>query len=169
MLKILNFLVDLCLLRRAPQDLEGAAQVFLAALAANAVAGLVLGFQTWGATGPALVATLVDLGVMFSLLRLALALKGFPHRLQQTATAMLGAGVLFSLLALPLQPLLDSEETAEMGALLYLGLVVWLQVVYGHVLRHALELTLPAGIGLAIVYTLTSAILIQLIYPIPAA
>ena len=169
MLKILNFFVDLCLLRRVPQDLDGSARLFLAALTANALAGLILGLQTWGEMGTALVATLIDLGVMFSLLRLALMLKGVPHRLQQTATALLGAGVLFSLLALPLQPLLDGEDTAEIGALLYLGLVIWLQVVYGHVLRHAVDVTLPAGIGLAIVYTLTSAILIQLLFPLPAA
>jgi hypothetical protein len=168
-LKLLSFFVDLCLLRRPPQDLDGSAQLFLAVLVANALSGLVLGLQTWGEAGPALAATIVDLGVMFSLLRLALVLRGHPLRLRQAATAMLGAGVLFSLLALPLEPLLETEETAEVGALLYLGLVTWLQVVYGHVLRHALDATLPAGIGLAIVYTLTSATLIQLLFPLPAA
>jgi hypothetical protein len=168
-LKILNFFVDLCLLRRAPQDLDGSPALFLAALGINALAGLVLGLQSWGETGPAFVATLIDLGVMLSLLRLALRLKGHPHRLRQTATALLGTGVLFSLLALPLQPLFSSDETAETGALLYLGLVIWLQVVYGHVLRQALDVSLPAGIGMAIVYTLTSAILIQLLFPLPAA
>ena len=56
----------------------------------------------------------------------------------------------------------------EGGALLYLLLLIWVQLVYGHVLRHALNLSLVAGVGLAIGYTFTSAVLIELLFPLPA-
>ena len=168
MLQILNFFVDLCLLRRAPQDLPASQSLLVAVLVVNALAGIVLGAQTWAGTGVALAATVLDLGVLLALLWLALRMRGVLPRFTQSATALLGAGVLFTLLAMPLQPLLDTPEDIEAGALLYLLLLVWVQLVYGHVLRHALNVNLVSGVALALVYTFTSAVLIELLFPLPA-
>ena len=167
-LKILNFFVDLCLLRRAPQDLPASQSLLVAVLVVNALAGIVLGAQTWAGTGVALAATVLDLGVLLALLWIALRMRGVLPRFTQSATALLGAGVLFTLLAMPLQPLLDAPEDIEAGALLYLLLLVWVQLVYGHVLRHALNVNLVSGVALALVYTFTSAVLIELLFPLPA-
>ena len=167
-LKILNYFVDLCLLRRAPQDLPASQSLLVAVLVVNALAGIVLGAQTWAGTGVALAATVLDLGVLLALLWIALQMRGVLPRFTQSATALLGAGVLFTLLAMPLQPLLDTPEDIEAGALLYLLLLVWVQLVYGHVLRHALNVNLVSGVALALVYTFTSAVLIELFFPLPA-
>ena len=167
-LKILNYFVDLCLLRRAPQDLPASQSLLVAVLVVNALAGIVLGAQTWAGTGVALAATVLDLGVLLALLWIALQMRGVLPRFTQSATALLGAGVLFTLLAMPLQPLLDTPEDIEAGALLYLLLLVWVQLVYGHVLRHALNVNLVSGVALALVYTFTSAVLIELLFPLPA-
>jgi hypothetical protein len=70
---------------------------------------------------------------------------------------------------MPLQPLLDTPEEIEAGALLYLLLLIWVQLVYGHVLRHALNLNLLSGVALSLVYTFTSAVLIELLFPLPAS
>lgn len=168
MLKLLNFFVDLCLLRRAPQDLPASQSLLAVVLVANALAGVVLGIQTWAGAGVALAATALDIGVLLGLLRVALQVRGVTPRFTQSATALLGAGTLFTLLAMPLQPLLDTPEEIEAGALLYLLLLIWVQLVYGHVLRHALNLNLVSGVALSLVYTFTSAVLIELLFPLPA-
>ena len=167
-LKLLNFFVDLCLLRRAPQDLPASQSLLVVVLVVNALAGIVLGVQTWAGAGVALAATALDIAVLLGLLWTALRMRGVTPRFTQAATALLGAGILFTLLAMPLQPLLDTPEEIEGGALLYLLLLIWVQLVYGHVLRHALNVTLVAGVGLALVYTFTSAVMIELFFPLPA-
>lgn len=168
MLKLLNFFVDLCLLRRAPQDLPASQSLLVAVVIANGIAGIVLGLQAWDASGMALAATILDIGVILGLLWVALQIRGVTPRFTQSATALLGAGTLFTLLAMPLQPLLDAPDGIELGALLYLLLLVWVQLVYGHVLRHALNVSLLAGVALSLAYTFTSAVLIELFFPLPA-
>jgi hypothetical protein len=168
-LKLLNFFVDLCLLRSAPQDLPASQPLLAAVLAVNALAGILLGVQTWAGAGVALAATVLDIGLLLGLLFIALQLRGVTPRFVQAATALLGAGTLFTLIAMPLQPLLGAPEEIEVAALLYLALLIWVQLVYGHVLRHALNLSLVAGVGLALIYTFTSAVLIELFFPLPTA
>ena len=169
MLKLLNFFVDLCLLRRAPQDLPASQSLLVMVLVVNALAGIVLGVQTWAGAGVALAATALDIGALLGLLWIALQVRGVTPRFTQSATALLGAGTLFTLLAMPLQPLLDAPEEMEAGALVYLLLLVWVQLVYGHVLRHALNLNLVSGVALSLVYTFSSAVLIELLFPLPAS
>jgi len=167
-LKLLNFFIDLCMLRRAPQDLPASQSLFTLVLALNALAGFLLGVQTWAGPGVAIAATVVDIAVLLGLLRLALQVRGMVARFAQSATALLGAGTLFTLLAMPLQPLLDTPDGMEIGAVLYLLLLAWVQLVYGHVLRHALNISLVSGIGLSLLYTFTSAVVIELLFPLPA-
>jgi len=168
-LKLLNFFLDLCLLRRAPQDLPASQSLLIVVLIVNGLAGIVLGIQTWEGAGMALAATALDISVLLGLLWVALQVRGVTPRFTQSATALLGAGILFTLLAMPLQPLLDTPEEIEAGALLYLLLLIWVQLVYGHVLRHALNLNLLSGVALSLVYTFTSAVLIELLFPLPAS
>ena len=169
MLKLLNFFFDLCLLRRAPQDLPASQSLLLVVLGVNALAGILLGMQTWAGAGVAFAATALDIGVLLGLLWAVLRVRGLTPRFVQSATALLGAGTLFTLLAMPLQPLLDTPEEMEVGALLYLVMLMWVQLVYGHVLRHALNISLTSGVALSLVYTLTSAVLIELLFPLPVS
>ena len=168
-LRLLNFFIDLCMLRRAPQDLPASQSLLMIILVLNALAGILLGVQTWAGAGVALAATVVDIGVLLGLLWLALRVRGLVPRFTQSATALLGAGTLFTLLAMPLQPLLDAPDDVRVGALLYLLLLAWVQLVYGHVLRHALNLNLISGIGLSLIYTFTSAVVIELLFPLPVS
>jgi hypothetical protein len=171
-LSLLNLFVDLCLLRRGPQDLPVSRVLLLLVLLLDLAAGVLLGRTVWGATGPAIGATLLDVGVLLLLLHVALRVRDVLPRFTQSAAALLGVSTLFTLVAMPLQSLLDVSEAAdpEAGmALLYLLYVAWVQVVYGHILRHALNVQLSAGIAIALAYTLTSAIVVELFFPLPEA
>jgi hypothetical protein len=169
-LSLLNLFVDLCLLRRGPQDLPASRALLLLVLALDVAAGILLGRIVWGAMGPAVGATLLDVAVLMLLLGIALRTRSLVPRFTQSASALLGVGALFTLLAIPLQPLLEVSDAADpdgVSALVYLLYVVWVQVVYGHILRHTLNLPFGAGIAIALGYTLTSAILVELFFPLP--
>ena len=169
-LSLLNLYVDLCLLRRGPQDLPASRALLRLVLVLDIAAGILLGWVVWGALGPAVGATLLDIAVLLGLLGVALRTRSHLPRFTQSASALLGVGALFTLLAIPLQPLLEVSDAADpdgVSALVYLLYVAWVQVVYGHILRHTLNLPLGAGIAIALCYTLTSAILVELFFPLP--
>lgn len=170
MLSLLNLFLDICLLRRGPQDLPASRALLLLALVFDVAAGILLGRIVWGGMGPAIGATLLDIALLTLLLGIALRTRSLVPRFTQSASALLGVGALFTLVAIPLQPLLEAPDVADpdgVSALLYLLYVAWVQVVYGHILRHALNLPFGAGIAIALGYTLTSAILVELFFPLP--
>lgn len=169
---LLNVFVDLCLLRRGPQDLPASWGLLILVLALDVGAGVLLGRMVWDSVLPAIGATALDIAVLLLLLYAALRVRVVLPRFAQSATALLGTSALFTLLAMPLQPLLDVPNGADpdaVGALIYLLYVAWVQVVYGHILRHTLNLQLSAGIAVALAYTLTSAVVVELLFPLPEA
>jgi len=167
MLSLFNFFVDLCLLRKAPQDLPASPVLFALVLLANLMLGT-LGILDVFAVDKAMLAVVTDALLMLVLLRMALLLKQHGERFMQTATAILGAGIVLTLLAFPLQIGLQENmaETAfgTIASLAYLMLILWIQLVIGHILRHALQVSLTLGIGLAFTYSVISSTLVQYLF-----
>ena len=58
-------------------------------------------------------------------------------------------------------------QAARTASLLILALVVWLQVALGHIFRHALEVTLLLGVGLAFLYSVVSENVIRALFVLP--
>ena len=165
MIKLINYFVDVCLLRRGPQDAPVSSTLLLLVLLVN------LAISSIGVSdiipGPqAVAASIVDAVIIIVLLQLVLRLKNRIERFIQTATATFGTGALLGMLALPLQLAVSSEaaEQSQTMAIFYLMLLVWVQVVIGHILRHALNVSLSLGIGLALVYSVLSGVLIQSLF-----
>jgi hypothetical protein len=165
--RLFNFFVDLCLLRRAPQDLPASSSLFASTLLLSVITGAI-GVSDVLPSAQALLASVTDAVIVILLIRLALQLKGFQPRFLQTATAVFGIGIILGLMAMPLQLSISEESMqGEMGgliALAYLLLLGWVQVAIGHILRHALSVSLPLGIGLALTYSLISGTVIQTLF-----
>lgn len=148
---------DLCRLRLRPQDLP-ASQVLLRSVlvayflvsAATALTSLPL--------APSLVGALVDVGLLGLLTGLALRARAVPERYTQTLTALAGTGTVLGLLALPVLAGMSAASTGPgLQALLsnlWLILLIWNLVVMGHIARHALSVSLPAGLAVAFLYLL---------------
>lgn len=160
MLAIVHFFIDLCLLRRAPQDLP-ASRLLLALVAGASLLGSMLLAMTAGEK--ALIGLLqggLDLGFLLALLYAILRLVDKPARFVQTSTALIGADTLIGLLALlPLSLAAGVDESSPMlvlAGMLFLMLVVWGVVATAHILRHALEIRLSQGVLLAIAYDVLS-------------
>lgn len=164
---LLNYFVDLCLLRAAPQDLPDSSALVGLAFIANVLVGalLIVGARM----GPMLsfLESLLEVALMLLVLRTGLTLRRRQARFDQTATAVMGSSSLIGLVALPLLNLGTGEgEGSALGAILLLGLIVWSMVVLGHIIRHAFDLLLGQGIIIGVLYTLGSYMIVASIFPI---
>lgn len=163
MLALINFFVELCLLRRTPQDLPASLPLFgllaVVNLCLGLMAGLVVGEGFGRSLSQSAAEILLTTGVLFAGLRLVHR----ESRFAQSATALLGSGAVFGVLGLFPLALLPAGEEAEISALFWLlliGLLIWNLIVMGHILRHTLELKPGQAMLIAVgFYLLASSVL----------
>lgn len=152
---LIQFFFELCLLRKAPQDLSASSALLGVTLVADLLMGMVLAVTVGLSPGMGLSQSMVDVAFMLVLLYGALRLLDRLPRFQQTATALLGSGALLGFIAvvpLSLVPKGSEDQTSGGAVLLFLALIVWSILVTGHILRHTFELRLGQGVGIAVVY-----------------
>ncbi len=169
MLKLFNFFVDICLLRRAPQDLSASGALFVIVVLISVAVGAV-GVSDVIPGLAAIAAAMLDAVIAMVLLRLALMLKNHSGRFIQTATALFGSSIIMGLIALPLQLAVgdDPQVVTPFVSVAYLLLLIWMQVIIGHILRHALDVSMMLGVGLALTYSVVSGVIIQSLFLPPA-
>ncbi|OGI51073.1 MAG: hypothetical protein A3E57_02035 [Candidatus Muproteobacteria bacterium RIFCSPHIGHO2_12_FULL_60_33] len=148
----LRILLNICLLRASPQDLPASRLGMLAALAAYAAAG-VLGVLDVLTFENAVLAAAVDTLLLAAVTHLVLPWRQLENRVTQTLTALAGCGALLSLLAWA-----TSGLTREWlpPAWVWAPFLVWYTLVFGHVWRHALSITLAAGVAASLLYLILS-------------
>ncbi len=163
---------DLCLFRRRPQDLPASQWLMGITLAVYAAAGMVLlSFEL--ETRSALLAALADLLLLWGGTLLLLQLFRHPRRSTQTITALAGAGLIITTLALPIAFWLTYSHTrgfdTTLPSLLWLLLFGWNVFVTARILQHALSTSFAIGLLIAFAFILASQQVIGLIVPAPAA
>jgi len=148
----LKRLIDICLLRAAPQDLPVSRNAMLGSLAAYAAAGVV-GVLDVLTLENAIVAAAVDTLLLAAVTHLVLQWRRLENRLTQTLSALAGCGALLSLLAWGAAGLVREAFQPEW---IWAVFLVWYTLVFGHILRHALSITLAAGIAASLLYLVFS-------------
>jgi hypothetical protein len=149
---LLKTIIDICFLRAAPQDLPVSRSVMLGALVVYATAG-VLGVLDVLTLENAIVAAAVDTLLLAAVTHLVLQWRRLENRLAQTLTALAGCGALLSLLAWGAAGLVREAFQPEWVWAVFL---VWYTLVFGHILRHALSITLAAGVAASLLYLIFS-------------
>ncbi|MBK1702372.1 hypothetical protein [Thiococcus pfennigii] len=165
---LIQFFFELCLLRRAPQDLPASDWLFRLVLAASFLVGVLAALIAGLPLALGVLQSLAQLALLLTVLYFGLGWLRRPGRFLQAATALLGTGTLLSLLALVpigLLPLEPSGGDGTLAALLLLALFAWSIVVSGHILRHTLGVTLGQGAAIAILYELASLVLLGGLFP----
>jgi hypothetical protein len=166
---VLHFLkayLDIVLWQRGPQDLP-ASRVLLWLTAAAYVAVSVLQLALLEEPAAAwLVFVVLDPVLLTVGVHLLLKLFGKTDRFLQTATAVLGTGVVLGLaMFLPVQLLLTASgvpaESTGAG-LIALGMVVIFALVTGRILKLATDSNLFTGITLSLTYFLLINLLLGL-------
>lgn len=165
---LFELFLDICLLRKGPQDVPAATLLLQLTLLCYALTGL-LGRPAAMSLGVGIILLAVDITLLAGLTYAALYLRGYPTRFQQTLTALYGSGALLQTLFIPAQLWLE-QEIAGHGAvalpqLLWLGLFAWSVTVMAHILRHALAIPLWGGLLGGIGYILVYWTLADWIYP----
>jgi len=171
MLKIINYFIELCLLKRAPQDLPASVALLVIVITLNILIGA-LGVADLMDNSSALSAAVLDTLIIMVLLRVVLIVQSRSSRYLQTATAIFGSGIFLGLLGLLLQ--FSAANAApesfieSFTAVVYFVLFIWVQLVIGQILKHALDVSMNLGVGLALTYTILSGMMIQMIFLTPS-
>ena len=111
---------------------------------------------------------MLDLLLTMVMLFVLLQFKGNAERWQQTTTAFLGVGLLAGVAMLVIGALSDSLNVPELAVFADLVLAIWLHIALGHVLRHALDIPLMAGVVIVLAYTMMAFNLIIQVFPVVA-
>ncbi len=169
---LFSFFVDLCLLRSKPQQLPASSVLLALTLIANVGIGLLLAAKVGYGIDVAWIASLLDSVMLLAFLYGVLVLKKSTPRFVQGGTALMGSMALLNLIAIPLLSLMTPSGEAQPGSqsallALFIPLMwIWSMVVIGHILRHVLSTTLAQGIGLGVIYTLFSIMVLRTLFPV---
>lgn len=153
--------LEICLLRRGPQDLPYSQGLLVLTMTASAAVGYPAMSRFGLSDSPALDVALT-LGFTLAYLHGVLTIKGLRGRFVQTASAVFGTDVVVTGLALPIMAMTTGpSDEAPVSGLLMLALVLWNLAILGHILRHALAVRLPVGVLWALAYVFGSTLFIR--------
>lgn len=154
---LLTLLINIMRLKAAPQNLPCSRFLMLFCIGSYLLMGLVISLldQSFGL---ALLSAGVDTVLLIGLAYLALWVRGYQGRAIQTIIAFTSTGTLFELMGWPLVAYLQqtSADNPSNLSLLLLVLIVWNITVIGHILRHAVDVSIWIGTGIALLYIYTS-------------
>ena len=160
--------LDICLLRKGPQDLPKSTVLLYMCLTLYTVFDVLLTLQA-RSIEDALLVSLVD--VCFLLAVTFFILKQHHHldRWIQTITALCGTGVILGIFIFPLVygGAQNQYETwlQQIIILLFLVMIIWNIAVLAHIVRHAISSSMGIGIMIAILYIWMSSLLISMLFP----
>ncbi len=168
MSRLLTIWLDICLLRAGPQDLPVSQLLLGLTLAGYLLISTLLALPGYPAF-TALQIAVIDLILLTAFAGSILYLTGNLARINQTLSALAGAGTLLGLLALPLVQSLyraqDAEQLSLPVLMFWLLLMGWNLLVVAHIIRHALSVILPIAVVIAVLYTLLAMQLITALFP----
>jgi hypothetical protein len=162
---------NICRLSKRPQDIPASRNLLTLCLAVYGLLSIQLAVLSQPLDKAILAGVLEVVLIMIFSLAL-LQIRGKSVRWVQTVTALAGTGIIISAIAMPLYIFIgvgvENTGTASgfqaLGLLLLALLACWNITIMGHILRHALDISMFSGIVLAITYiwvifSFTSAIM----------
>ncbi len=157
MIRWIKFYVELCFLKVAPQDAPTSMSVYYTSVIAYFLVGaFVISLNQTMLTG--LFLSGLQTALLMFLANLVLWIRKTPERFYQTMTALCATGAIIGLVALPVMSMLAASgtgvdsNTISLGFLVWLVLILWESVVIGHILRHAMDISMVAGLAGSFIY-----------------
>lgn len=169
MKELARLYAQIAMLRKGPQDVPASAALLAATVAAYVVVNFAVSLLLPPVLGPWQQMLLID--VVFTIVWYAVLLRvlGKPERFMQTATAIFGYQAVLSPLSIASGWLIHRFQTDAAWqfplGVVYLVVVIWMIAVNGHVLKAALEWSMPSCIGLVILQILTAQLLLIALFP----
>lgn len=161
-------ILAILLLRAGPQHLPYSLSLF-ATLTLLYVASGVLVLTTSMSIGQAAANMVLDVAVLLSFSYFCLSLLKYRARFVQMVSALAGTGIAYHLLAWPLfvqiYSMQPQEQGARIAALLMLLLISWQVLVFAHVFRHAMQMSMMRALALSFGYLFLSMAAAEVILP----
>lgn len=111
----------------------------------------------------------LDVAVLCSFSYICLSLLSYKARFVQMVSALAGTGIAYHLLAWPLflqiHNMQPQEQGATISALLMLLLISWQVLVFAHVFRHAMQMSMMRALALSFGYLFLSMAAAEAILP----
>ncbi len=162
---------DICRLIKGPQDIPESKNLLTICVVVYGFLSILLASLSQP-TDKAILAGILEVALIMIFSLALLQARGKSSRWTQTVTALVGTGIIISIIAFPVYILigvgelneLESSTRQSLGLLLLASLACWNIVIMGHILRHALEVNFMFAVILAITYiwiifSFTSAIM----------
>jgi hypothetical protein len=170
---LIRLFTQIALLRRGPQDVPASPLLLALTVAGYFLINFAVSTVLPPFPGPWLAHLCVDVTFMFIWYALLLNLVHRPERFLQTTTAVYGFQAVLSPLlvtAVWLTRRFDQESIWQLPAtLLSLGLLIWIIAANSHIVKAALEWSMPQSVALVILQTLAGNLLVLSLFPIPNA
>jgi hypothetical protein len=169
MLRLAKAFLDIALWRQTPAHLPASLLLLAIAAAASAVLDVLGALLPPGPNGAILTTVVLGVALPLAFTGIVLKVARRPQRFLQTASALLGVGVLAEILLYPLGALLtligsDGVVSILVRLLLNIG-VIWYLLACAHIWRAALDTGLLLGGVISVGYLVLSIALEQQILP----
>lgn len=162
MSELLSTLAGILRLRLGPQDLPASWNLTVLLVAVYLGLGMFSGRQQGDEQAAATVLAVTAL--QYAAVTLLLYLRRHPERLPQTLCALAGTGAILGLLSFMILSQADPAQEQPVLALAWFSVFFWSLVVDGHIYRHALSITMPQGLLVAVLILAASFILVEFIF-----
>lgn len=130
---------EICLLRKGPQDVPSASVLLGVLFVFGFVVDMFMAINFVDLQS-ALLLVLSNMLVLFAVVIGLLVVFRYSNRIVQTITTLIGTGIIFSFLRIPLMFIFKAlPDNAGMFGLLEIFILIWSLVVVAHILRHALS------------------------------
>lgn len=158
---------NICLLRKAPQDLPASDVLMFLAVTLYLTTSFLMAMPQLPLASSAL-AAVIDTLLMSGMSYIMLWARLMPERWRQTLTALAGSGALLGAIAIPLvyweAQAGASSQAALVPQMLLLAMLVWNLAVIAHILRHALSIAMALGALLSTFYLYISIRIIRTLF-----
>lgn len=160
MTSLLNVYFRMWALQANPQDLP-VSRSLTTILASIYVLVSMISVLTRIGPFSAFAAAMVDLGLLVGTVHLLLLIARVPERGMQTLSAVFGASILLVILTSAMVILVDVQGAR---ASLLLMLLAWYLLIFGHIMRQAIQMPVLFGALIGLLYLMLSAGLTSILF-----
>jgi hypothetical protein len=171
--QLIRLFMQIALLRRGPQDLPASTLLLALTVAGYFVVNFLVSMALPPFPGPWVAHLCVDVVFMFVWYTLLLQLVRRPERFLQTTTAVYGFQAVLSPLLVAsvwLTRRFPQDSVWQFPiTLVSLALLIWIIAANSHIVKAALEWSMPPSVALVILQTLAGNLVVLALFPIPTS
>lgn len=169
MFALFNRYLDLALMRLPPQAFPASRFLFGVVLVAFTLMVLLSNFMVTGILPYSVARALLSVAILAAAAAIILLLAKRRARWLQTVTALYGGEVVLVVFMLPVLVAYALEISNLFITISQWLLIVWEIAFIGHVYRNSLDTGMGAGVAIAFIYVIVSAVIKQALVPFPEA